>query len=262
MALVPEEVAEEWADYGEREFISWLERLEPELSPLIEEYVSSPRRRGQGEGTGAINYLRWAADQAARHRNEVWESMDLPNELFEEYDVVLEQTHQRDPDALYVAWALAELASARAGEKHDALVASATNSLGLLIGYDDVDRLPAFYYLLMVFNQPAARYLGRLPNAAEFVEAWMEQPIPDPEFSYMELEDPNYFDYAIALDRALRPNSVIDRSVFTTTAADPSSRFRILGDMIEEGDMEAAIKFLKTKPTELARERKHGLEGA
>jgi hypothetical protein len=260
MSVSATDLEDYWLETGRVRFEEALLKLEPELPLSPEEMAFSPFA-GPWQIVDRLRNVihETVAFPVSRGRSTLRNGGDFyPENFSEAYEAFLEELQRTDPNGLYVAWGLSEMA-----EEPSAWQASAMNSLSLLVHDPSDDVLPAWYYMLMIFNQPAARYLGRIPNSDAFVEAWMEQPIPDPEFSYMALEDPNYIDFAVALDKALRPQQVVDRSVFTTTPMAEEAMYRILGDAIEEGDMQRAVKILKDmQRAALPRERKHGLEGA
>ena len=234
--LEEEARAEAWEDYGEREFIDKLIELEPRLEEEIEEYSFSPR-----EEETAFNTLRWAVEQAANESPIVEDAAGHvswgPN-----MDV-LERTMETDGDALMVAWELARTKQSRA---------SGTTPLDYLFqelnsNWNKERQMPAFFYALMGFNPKAARYLGTIPNAWEFSQLWMEQELPDPELPHftMNEDEAGWVEHAKALSKLISMH--------------PEHWVSILGDLIEEGDMEKALQFLAAPPPR-AKERKHGLE--
>ncbi len=254
---LPAIIEEAWVEYGADEFLRTLVKLEPELEEVIDDTPVVVDILGQ---------FRMAIDSASVH-GEQGPTLEDDHIYFGLYPRALKRV-SADPDALYVAWGLAEIAAsdgmAEPRESHHRKAAQEC----LKVLFREVNErfqpsMPAFFYMLMLFHPSAARYLGRIKGSDKFVQAWMEHSLPDPEFSYMELEDPNYLDYAIALADALRPAQHVDRSVFTTEQAMPDdARYRVLGDLIEDQRYDDAVKFLKTKSNVLPRERKHGLEGA
>ena len=247
---IAEDSDDAWEMWGRRQFVEWLVALDPEIQGELD--------KASGGG-GAAEYdvlerLRLLLQSARFYPHYEGSSIS-----FRELSEGLSEINRRDPDALFVAVGLALMA-----QGHDPGVEplhpaeAALDAMVREISRGSQERMPAWYYMLMVFYPKAARYLGAAPNADEFVKVWMEQQIPDYELPGIQLEDPSYLDYAMALDRALRP-AHIDRSVLVSSEIDLEARYKILGDMIEEQNWEGALKFLKTRP--LPRERKHGLEG-
>jgi len=236
-----------WATWGQDQLASLILRLEPDLQEELDE------ARDVGD---EIDRIRLALEAARLHPQYGDDAAITFRQLLDG----LEEINRRDPDAMYVMFGLASMARGHdVGVEpiHPAEAALDVLVSEILAGSHN-HAMPAWYYMLMVFYPKAARYLGAVPSADKFAQVWMEQPLLDPELPGIQMEDPNYLDYAVALDKALRPVQV-DSSVFVAAPADLDARYMILGDMIEEQNWEGALKFLKTRP--LPRERRHGLEG-
>jgi hypothetical protein len=248
---IEEDSVEAWAGWGRRQFVGWLVALDPEIQGELDDASG-----GGGDAEyEAIERLRLSLASAGFHPH--YDGSDI---TFRELSEGLSEISRQDPDALFVAFGLALMAQGHdvgVEPLHPAEVA--LDALVSEISQGSQERMPAWYYLLLAINPKAARYLGSKPNADKFVQAWMEEPIPDPELPWAPLDEPNYLDFATALDRALTP-PVPSAVELTARTPDDGSRLLILGDAIEAGDMDVAIKFLKQKPPPM-RERKHGLEG-
>lgn len=233
-----EVVTEAWDQYGEDEFVHKLIELEPELEEEVDRFFDGRRL----DEDGPVEHMYQAISRTTGESPYI----DGDQVSFRPILSDLKRV-SADPDALHVAWALAEVAAGDDGPT--GANKSAQECLEYL--FKEVNdrwssaKMPAFFYLLMLMSPKAARFLGVKPNAEKFVEAWLETSITDPELTWTTIDDPNYIDHASALAIALGTDEV---------------KLRILGDAIEEGDMENALEVLAKKAPP-KKERQHGLDG-